>query len=162
MSIVLARVDNRLIHGQVLEAWVPYVQADCLIVVDDTVSQDPFRKQLMIAVVPGELTVEVCSHSEVEQLCHGHLVESRNVILLFATPQDALLAYQEGLHFASLNLGNMHACEGKRCISRTLFVDSHDQEYLNTLCEHGVVISAQCIPTDRALKWDCQYEELKG
>ncbi|EAT16716.1 PTS sugar transporter subunit IIB [Desulfuromonas acetoxidans] len=162
MSIVLARVDNRLIHGQVLEAWVPHVQADCLIVVDDVVAQDPFRKQLMVAVVPGELDVEVCSHAEVDQLCSAHLLDSRNVIVLFSTPQDALQAYREGIHFTRLNLGNMHAQEGKRCLSRTLFVGPEDQDDLNALCQLGVMISAQCIPTDRAMRWDCHDEELKG
>ncbi|PLX96856.1 MAG: hypothetical protein C0620_01760 [Desulfuromonas sp.] len=162
MAIVLARVDNRLIHGQVLEAWVPFVQADCLVVVDDVVAQDPFRKHLMIAVVPGELTVEVCSHAEVAQLCHNSAMMAKNVIVLFSTPHDALQAFRDGMHFPSLNLGNMHAEEGKRCISRTLFIDVNDQENLNTLSGLGVTISAQCIPSDRALLWDCQDEELKG
>ncbi|MCD6527517.1 MAG: PTS sugar transporter subunit IIB [Desulfuromonas sp.] len=162
MAIVLARVDNRLVHGQVLESWVPYVQADYIVVVDDAVAEDPFRRQLMLAVIPSTLDAQICSHADVQQLCQSGLIDQHNVLLLFSSPEDALRAYQEGLLFSKLNLGNMHAEEGKRCVSRTLSFGSDDVVTLERLARLGVVISAQCIPTDRALCWDCQCEELRG
>lgn len=162
MSIVLARVDNRLVHGQVLESWVPYVQADYIVVVDDTLANDPFRRQLIHSVVPGTLGVKICSHDDVANVCQSDLIDGHNVLLLFSSPQDALSAYREGLRFSTLNLGNMHAAEGKRCISRTLAFGSQDVENLEQIADLGVEISAQCIPTDRALCWDCQCEELRG
>lgn len=162
MSIVLARVDNRLIHGQVLEAWVPYVDADYIVVVDDAVAHDLFRKQLMQAVVPADIGVEICSHDQVSRFCQGPVIDQHRVLILFATPEDALSGYREGLQYAELNLGNMHAQEGKRCISRTLAFGPDDVANLEQISRQGVVISAQCIPTDRSLCWDCQCEELKA
>ena len=55
MSIVLARIDSRLVHGQVLEAWVPYVDADCIVVANDEVAGTSFQRMVMQAAVPSSL-----------------------------------------------------------------------------------------------------------
>ena len=160
MSVVLARVDNRLIHGQVLEAWIPYVHADYIIVVNDTIARDPFRKQLMLGCVPSSLKVKICSLDELPVLSQSHLEKKHNLLLLFATPDDALAAYENGLKFSSLNLGNMHLEKGKRCISRTLAVDEHDMDILDRFTSMGVEVTAQCVPSDRVQCWDCKCHEL--
>lgn len=159
MSLVLVRVDNRLIHGQVLEAWLPHVNADSIIVVDDEIANDPFRKLLMLAVVPKTVRVDVYSH---EQFAGVALNRSDKVLVLFSTPADALKAFRGGFKFSTLNLGNMHVGPQKCCISQTLYVDCDDLEHLKQLTELGVDICAQCIPTDRKLHWDCNCRELRA
>lgn len=160
MSVVLARVDNRLIHGQVLEAWIPYVYADYIIVVNDAIANDPFRKQLMLGCVPDNLQVKICSLDELPALTKRHLERRHNLLLLFATPQDALSAYENGLKFSRLNLGNMHVKQGKRCISTTLAVDEKDMQILDRFAAMGVEVIAQSVPSDRAKCWDCTCHEL--
>ncbi len=160
MSVVLARVDNRLIHGQVLEAWVPYVRADYILVVNDVIAKDPFRKQLMLSCVPNSLQVKICSLEELPALSQRHLEHKHNLLVLFATPQDALSAYENGLEFPRLNLGNMHLEQGKHCISRTLAVDENDAHILDRFAQLGVEVTAQCVPSDRAQYWDCMCHDL--
>ena len=160
MSVVLARVDNRLIHGQVLEAWIPHVQADYIIVVNNAIASDPFRKHLMLGCVPDYLQVKICSLDELPALSQCHLERRHNLLLLFANPQDALSAYKNGLEFSRLNLGNMHLEQGKRCISRTLAVDDYDMQILDKFAAMGVEVTAQCVPSDRAKCWDCTCHEL--
>ena len=162
MSVVLVRVDNRLIHGQVLEAWISHVQADYIVVVDDEVANDPFRKLLMSSVVPKTLQVDIYSHAQLRSIQSGDKMNNSNVLVLFATPADALRAYQDGFLFSALNLGNMHVGSHKCCISRTLYMDDKDLEDLEKLAQFGVDISAQCIPTDRALHWDCHCRALRS
>jgi len=161
MSIVLARVDNRLIHGQVIESWVPYVLANYIVVVDDVVANDSFRRQLMTAVVPSTLRLAICSHDQISSLCSNPELASANVLLLFSTPVSALQAYREGLTFKALNLGNMHVGEDKCCISKTLYMDNNDLLALEQLVQLGVDVSAQCVPTDRVLHWDCSCCALR-
>ena len=55
MSIVLTRIDTRLIHGQVLEAWVPYTHADCIVVANAAVKANPLKKLMMEASVPSRV-----------------------------------------------------------------------------------------------------------
>ncbi|MBN2645178.1 MAG: PTS sugar transporter subunit IIB [Desulfuromonadaceae bacterium] len=156
MAVVLARVDNRLIHGQVLEAWVPHVRADYIVVVDDGVAADPFRKQLMTAVVPQNLQVEIVSLAGVGAFCQRHVDQNNALLILFSTPTMALQAYERGMRFSQLNLGNMHAADGKVSLSCTLSVDAADMQVLDQLAALGVEISAQCIPTDRCRGWNLQ------
>jgi mannose/fructose/N-acetylgalactosamine-specific phosphotransferase system component IIB len=61
MDTALVRVDNRLVHGQILEAWVPFLQAACIIVVDDHVAGDFFRETVIKMAVPSEVEVIVSS-----------------------------------------------------------------------------------------------------
>ena len=161
MSIVLARVDNRLIHGQILESWVPYVRANYIVVVDDDVANDSFRRLLMTSVVPSTIKIDICSQQQLISLCHSSQIQDENTLVLFANPASALRAYRNGCRFRALNLGNMHVGTQKCCISNTLYMDSEDMHNLELLVQFGVDISAQCVPTDRALHWDCQRCALR-
>lgn len=153
MSIVLARIDNRLIHGQVLEAWVPYLQADCIVVANDEVADVPFRKMLMEAAVPSGIDVLIVNIKDVTQVFSEATHQSRRTLLLFANSCDALNAHKMGLTFNELNLGNMHAGTGKVRYSCTIALDPDDVENLSSLEQEGVRIVSRCIPSDRERGW---------
>ena len=153
MSLVLTRIDNRLIHGQVLESWVPYVHADCILVANDEIAASPLKKMMMESSVPSRMRVEIGSIVEMTQLfCSGDL-DPCKTLLLFGTTADALRAYRLGLGFLKLNLGNLHAAAGKARVSCTIFLDQTDIDALQVLEKEGVVITAQCIPADSARPW---------
>jgi len=153
MSIVLARIDNRLIHGQVMEAWVPFVQADCIVVANNAVASSPLKRAMMEACVPRSIRVFVGSVGEAaDRLCRGEF-DSAKVLLLLENSSDALEIFREGVNFPRLNLGNMHAAQGKVAVSCTLCVDSHDIENLSDLEAAGVMITARCVPQDTDRNW---------
>ncbi len=154
MAVVLARIDNRLIHGQVLEAWVPHIRADCIVVANDRVAAEPLRRTMMAAAVPRNIQVVIGSVAELrEQFSNGRFAQCR-VLLLFETSEDALRAHQLGFPFDTLNLGNMHAGEGKLRCSCTIALDAQDIGNLDRLeKEEGVRIVSQCVPGDRVRPW---------
>lgn len=153
MSIVLARIDNRLIHGQVLESWVPYTHANCIVVANDEAAGLALQRLLMEAAVPRGIRVVIGTIEEVARLFTAGELEASRVLLLFASSGDALLAYRHGVHFAVLNLGNMHGGEGKMRLSCTIALDPTDIDHLKLLEEAGVRIVSQCIPSDREQNW---------
>ncbi len=153
MSIVLTRIDNRLIHGQVLEAWVPSVRANCIVVVNDQVAAGTFQRVLMAAAVPRGIRVEIVPIAEANRVISAQEVVASRVLLLFANSSDALRAHRLGVEFSELNLGNMHCGEGKVRLSCTLALDSADIANLTSLEEEGVHVVSQCIPTDRQQDW---------
>ncbi|HKJ05456.1 MAG TPA: PTS sugar transporter subunit IIB [Geopsychrobacteraceae bacterium] len=153
MSIVLTRIDTRLIHGQVLEAWVPYAHADCLVVANDAVTENPLKKMMMEASVPSRIRVEIGTVEEIVRHFAAGDFNDRKTLLLFATTGDALVAHQHGLLFSQLNLGNLHAGEGKQRMSCTLYLGSDDIDNLTRLEDEGVTISARCIPADFDRPW---------
>lgn len=150
--IVLARVDNRLIHGQVLEAWVPYVQADCIVVASDEVAAKPLQKKLMAASVPREIPVIIGSLIEIAEF-FSHNATTQRCLLLFASPAAALQGYRLGIPFSELNLGNIPGGEGKLRISCTISLSDDDFSTFRQLEDCGVRILARCLPSDAALDW---------
>lgn len=153
MRLVLTRIDNRLIHGQVLETWLPYVHADCIVVANDEIAATPLKRMMMESSVPSRVRVEIGSVAEITSLFAGNTLDSCKILLLFGSTTDALRAYRAGVLFQHLNLGNLHAGEGKTRLSCTLFLDSGDLSDLEQLEQSGVVISARCIPADSERPW---------
>jgi len=153
MAVVLARIDNRLIHGQVLEAWVPYVKADCIVVANDRIASAALEKTLMAAAVPKGIRVVIDSLQQVAQILADDELAGARVLLLFESTNDALAARRAGVPFEDLNLGNMHAGEGKCRYSCTISLDPEDIDNLQLIEEQGVTIASQCIPADRERPW---------
>ncbi|MBE0598804.1 MAG: PTS sugar transporter subunit IIB [Desulfuromonadales bacterium] len=153
MGIVLTRIDNRLIHGQVLEAWVPSIRANCIVVANDQVAGGTFQRVLMETAVPRGIRVKIVALEELRSTLESAELNACRTLLLFASAADALQAHRLGVNFDQLNLGNMHGGEGKLRLSCTIALDPEDIEHLRRIEEEGVRISSQCIPSDRQQDW---------
>jgi PTS system mannose-specific IIB component len=162
MALVFVRIDNRLIHGQVLEAWVPFVQADCIVVANDDIARKHLQKLMMKASVPSRMQVEIGTVAEAIQLLNSPQLNKRRTLLLFGTTADAVRAYQGGLIYDRLNLGNLQADRGKARLSCTLFLDPADLDDLELLDQAGVKITARCIPADSERPWRKLIPATKG
>lgn len=153
MPIVLTRIDNRLIHGQILETWLPYVHANCLVVANDDIAGSHLKRMMMEASVPSRIKVVIEAIPDVVAMFARGEFESLRVLLLFASTSDSLGALRRGLNFERLNLGNLHAGSGKKQYSCTVFLDPEDIENLEQLDATGIDISARCIPADMKRHW---------
>ena len=162
MKIVLTRIDNRLIHGQVLEAWVPFVQADCIVVANDDLAGNRLKKMMMRASVPSRMRVEIGTIAESVALLNSTQLGRCRVLLLFATTSDAVRAFRGGVAYDRLNLGNLQADKGKARLSCTLFLNPADLDDLELLDQAGVKISSCCIPADSERPWRKLIPAFKG
>jgi mannose/fructose/N-acetylgalactosamine-specific phosphotransferase system component IIB len=152
MDITLVRVDNRLIHGQILEAWVPFTQASSIVVVDDEVAGDFFRETVIRMAVPREVEVIVSGVQEFARDYPYTTGQGKKTIILFSTIADACRAFSAGFKFDKLNLGNVHhdQSEGEkiRC-SSCVFLDNNDiQCVVNLMDTAGVRVELQRIPQE--------------
>lgn len=151
MDIALVRVDNRLIHGQILEAWVPFVKAACIVVVDDEVAGDLFRVTVMRMAVPREVEVIVCGVKEFAQQYSYSTGSGKKTIVLFATIADAVKAYCAGFKFTKLNLGNVHNAQGGKDLpySTCVFLNETDIRKLRSLLNTAAVqVELQRVPQE--------------
>lgn len=152
LNIVLVRVDSRLVHGQILEAWVPFVKAKCIIVVNDKVAADSFFETVIRMAVPSEIEVIISSVDDFVQTytyTHGR---GKNTIVLFSTVADACDAFRRGFRFDRLNIGNIYNNEYKICCSTSVFLcDEEIKDIENLLKETGVFVELQTVPKGRAV-----------
>ena len=153
MSIVLARIDSRLVHGQVLEAWVPYVNADCIVVANDEVAEAAFQCMVMQAAIPSSIKLIIGTLEETASILSSADLLKKRVLLLFTNSDDALKVRQLGVAYAKLNLGNMHSSAGKDRYTCTIALDQEDIETLQQVEDLGVTIVSQCVPADREQSW---------
>ena len=146
MPLVLVRVDCRLIHGQVIEGWVPYTGANCVIVANDSAAGDVIQKSIMEMAVPPTVDVFIMPLEEAILCLSNGKLNRKRILLLFADCQDALHALRSGLHFERLNLGNLVCSPGKTQVSCSLSFDTHDVDLLREIEALGIVIEAKSVP----------------
>jgi mannose/fructose/N-acetylgalactosamine-specific phosphotransferase system component IIB len=162
VSIVLVRVDSRLIHGQIIEAWIPYTKAQALIVVDDEVEGNLIKRSVMEMAVPSSVEVSFDTKDEaVREYLNGGLANKR-IIVLFSNVQDAKSVYDHGFRFDTLNLGNMHFCEGKVQVCPHLCMGRQDTDIIEDFSRMGVAIDTRSVPREKKIDLKKIIKKAKG
>ena len=151
MDIALVRVDNRLVHGQILEAWVPYVKAGCIIVVDDHVASDFFRETVIKMAVPREIEVIITSVEDFSRYYMDNNHSDRRTIVLFSDVADVVTCFKDGFKFDHLNIGNVHNEDCVRECSPSVLLGKKDVESIKYLLTAGIKVELQRIPRDKPM-----------
>lgn len=147
--IVLSRIDDRLIHGQVVEGWVNFLKATCIFVADDRVASNPFQRTIMELSVPQGLKAVIGRVEDICDLVRTAALKADRIILLFSNPADVLRAINSGLDCRVLNIGGMHYVPGKRKLMDVLAVDDADLAALKELAAKSIKIAVQTVPNQR-------------
>ena len=135
IKYVLARIDSRLLHGQVATAWTKTTGPNRIIVVSDGVAHDDLRKSMIREAAPPGVKANVVPISKM-------------AVLLFETPQDALAAIKGGVDIKELNIGSMAHSVGKVAVSKVLSLDEKDIETFEELKKLGVKFDVRKVPSD--------------
>jgi len=142
------RVDNRLVHGQIIEAWLPFIDASALVVANDDLAGDDLRQQIMSIAIPLGVDIRFSRVAEVGALLRGKDFVENDVLVLFSSCQDARRAFDAGFVFTRLNLGNLHYGPGKKQIRQHIALSRGDEDCLAILNAKGVTLDYRCIPSD--------------
>ncbi|MBW7956769.1 MAG: PTS sugar transporter subunit IIB [Deltaproteobacteria bacterium] len=142
--LILIRVDDRLLHGQVICSWVPFTRADALIVASDEAAGDRLAADIIAACGCDELSVHVKSVSDAARYLSGGLPEER-IMLVVGDLRDAMRLYEAGTRFKALNLGNIHH-EGGRRITPSIIVNAEDEEIMERFEAMGVELEIRDVP----------------
>lgn len=149
MSIVLVRIDDRLIHGQVVEGWAKFTKANCIIVANDGVANNDFQKMVMEIAVPAGMKLEINSVQEaIKEVCAGKFEKDR-AIILFSNIKDILKAIEYGLKISCLNLGGLRYCSGTKQISEAVAIQDEDINDLKKIVDLGIKIEIRLVPTEK-------------
>ncbi|MBU5465421.1 PTS N-acetylgalactosamine transporter subunit IIB [Virgibacillus sp. MSJ-26] len=147
-NILLTRIDNRLVHGQVGVTWVNHLGANLLVVANDKVSEDEVQQNLMDMVLPDTIQARYFSLQKTIDVIHKASPRQK-IFLVVKDVQDALKLKQGGVPIDVLNVGNMHYEEGKKQISSTVSVNEQDISDFKELDKLGVKLDLRKVPNDR-------------
>lgn len=148
LKINLARIDTRLLHGQVATGWTPASKADRIIVVSDKVSQDELRKGLIKQAAPGNVKANVIPIKKLIEISKDPRFGGTHALILFETPQEALEAIEGGVEIPELNVGSMAHSTGKTMVNNVLSMDKEDVATFEKLRDLGVKFDVRKVPND--------------
>ncbi len=148
-NIVLTRIDNRLIHGQVATMWSSSVGANLLLVANDEVSKNEFRQGLMDMAAPSFAQTRYFSIEKTINIIN-RASESQHIAIICENPQDVLKLVEGGVPIKKVNIGNMHMAQGKRQVSKAVCVDDNDVDAFKKLKVLGVELEIRRVPSESA------------
>ncbi|XBM35186.1 mannose/fructose/sorbose PTS transporter subunit IIB [Bacillus licheniformis] len=148
MKIVLARIDDRFIHGQVLTRWIKIHAADRIIVVSNEVAQDEMRKTLILSVAPSNVKASAVSISKMAKAFHSPRYEDTTAMLLFENPGDIVSLIEAGVPIETVNVGGMRFENNRRQITKSVSVTEKDIKAFEQLQELGVKLELRQPPSD--------------
>jgi len=151
MNSSLIRIDNRLVHGQILEAWVPFIGASHIVVVNDEVAGDLFREAVIRMAVPQQIETHIYG---IEKFSRGGAYKKylkERSIVLFDSIDDLLRAHRLGFSLKALNIGNVHTNNGIYHPTLSISLSEDNVKGLLLLADSGVKIELRCVPRDRPI-----------
>jgi len=151
MDFSLVRVDNRLVHGQIIETWLPFLRATRIIVVNDEVASSFFRETVIRMAVPREVDVLVYGVEEFGLSDNARQNEDGRTIVLFSGLNDIMRAFEDGFRFPSLNIGNLYSDDCTLRCSPSVSLAATDIAHIRTLLESGVTVELRSVPSDKPL-----------
>jgi len=146
-DIMLTRIDNRLVHGQVGVTWVNHLRANLIVVANDAAASDPVQQNLMEMVIPTTCGIRFFSIQKTIDII-DKASPKQHIFLVVRTPEDALRLVEGGVPIKKINIGNLHFSEGKTQISSTVFIGDSERDAFRKLLEKGVELEIRRVPTE--------------
>jgi PTS system mannose-specific IIB component len=146
--VLWVRIDNRLVHGQIIEAWLPFTDAKTIVVANDELAADELRQQIMSIAIPLGVEISFIAVPILQDFLSSKKFKGKNALVLFASCSDARRAFEAGMEFTRLNLGNLHYGPGKKQVCQHIALSKEDEKCLDFLTVRGVLLDYRCIPSD--------------
>jgi len=148
MSWLIHRVDDRLIHGQVVVAWGARLRPRRMWVVDDAAAASPWERDLLAGAAPG-VEVRVLTVAEGAAGHAEEAVAEGGALLLVRDLATARALVEAGAAVTSYNIGGLHYAAGKDKINEYVYLDDADRAHARALLDRGVALVVQDVPATR-------------
>lgn len=152
-NIVLARIDNRLVHGQVGNSWVGASQANLILVADDECANDDIQKSVMkMTADSAGVGIRFFSLQKTIDIIHK-ASPKQHIFIVCKTPENMRKLMEGGIAIKSVNVGNMHVQPGKKVLHEPhVYVDEKDLNNFEAMKKMGAEVYIQIAPGDKKYK----------
>lgn len=154
LKIVGARIDSRLLHGQVATGWIPSLHPDRVIVVSDSVAKDDLRKNMIAEAAPSGTKAHTVPLKKMEEIAKDTRFGNTRAFLLFENPEDALSVIKAGVDIKTLNVGSMSYSDGKVNANTVLSMDQTDVDTFRELEKLGIEFDVRKVPSSNRENMD--------
>lgn len=147
MPINVARIDDRLIHGQVITTWVKNYDIEQVLVINDKVANDKVQQSVLTMSAPAGLKVHVFGVQQFIEILKKTPIKKRTM-LLFTNSIDVDVMVSAGLELEKLNVGGMRMQNGRHQLSRAVSVTPEEEQAFKNLINKNVIVEVQMVPKD--------------
>ena len=144
--ISLLRIDDRLIHAQVVIGWGSVLQPDRIVIADDRVAGSELEKSLYLAAPPPEIKVSILSIEETMKQLDGGVFDKEKIFLLVSHPESILRLIDLGMEVDAVNVGGLHYATGKEKVLDNVYLDPGERNALRELVKRGITLEARSLP----------------
>ncbi len=162
MPLDLIRIDDRLVHGQVVVAWGSYLDTTKIILSSNEIAESENEIELFkqtVEFAPRPLKVCVLTLQGTVNILHNELVKKEKIILLVESPQDVLDLIHAGMEITKVNVGGMHYEFGKTKLASYIYVDDEDILCFKKLSALGIQLEGKNVPTAKAIDINKMLED---
>ena len=153
MNIVLNRVDERLVHGQVLASWAKKLQAKQIFVVDDQLAGDAFAETVLTMSLPKEINLKILDVANGSAYIAANQTGSPpNTILLMKSPEIARRLWDMGYHPDSINIGGMAAGPARRHLCRSVYASDEEIALFRMFQRSGTEVYIQVVHAESKIR----------
>ena len=142
------RVDNRLVHGQIIATWMPHLRPKTIAIVHDAAASSDFQQTMFRMVVPDDIDVQFFTVNEAPKHLERLRRSDDSVLVLLETVEDAVRLFETGHAFTQLNIGNVHHTEGRRSFTNAVFLGDAELKLLKVLFAKGVHVEIRTLPKE--------------
>jgi mannose/fructose/N-acetylgalactosamine-specific phosphotransferase system component IIB len=150
MSWMIHRIDDRLIHGQVVIAWGERLRPRRIVVADDASASNAWERDLLATAAPG-IEVDVLPLAETAARYGLEAAREGGAFLLVRSLAAALRLVEDGAPVPRFTLGGLHYAPGKDKVNEYVYLDAADRRAARALLEHGVKLEVQDVPASRPI-----------
>lgn len=150
MNIVGARIDGRLVHGQVANLWTPKLQADRIIVLDEEIIHDDIQKSGLRMATPITTHLSVLSYKDAAERLLKDRYGKQRLLLVAKKPLEFLNLINSGVKLESINVGTMSQTNTTQMITQQINVEKEDVDVFYKIKDKGVYLFAQVNPSVEA------------
>ncbi len=145
----LVRIDDRLIHGQVIAVWCRHKSFKRIIILDDAVAKDTFMQQVLRMAAPQNMTVEAMEvDTNIDLLNNLHNKDS--IMLIMKTPLTAKRLLDAGLEYSELNIGGIGMGPGRKNVFKNISMSEEEKGLLKEISDKGVEITLLTVPGEKS------------
>lgn len=148
MPIVIARIDDRLIHGQVTVGWTRPNNINRIIVVNDALAKDQVQSMMLKIAAPPGVTVDAQGVQQCIQNLQSGSLDKFRLMLVFTGPLEPLALLRAGIQIKTLNVGGMRFTPGRRKISTSVSVSPEEEQAFRDIGAAGVEVEVRMFPAD--------------
>lgn len=148
-EIVLARIDDRLIHGQIMTSWLQYSGGNHIVIVDNGTAKDSFLQSIMKMSIPSGIKLSVFDEPKGADYLKKEN-KGDKILILTKTPETYLNLVNNGVNLSEIIVGGMGAKEGRTQFYKNISVSEAEKNTFKKLMDKGIKVKVQVVPSDQA------------